>query len=272
MNLLLLCLNSSILRTNVKYNTSFDEPPIAVSKLLNLAVHSKVWPVGMIARCSTIGIHYSTGLFIPKKYLSLFFYGNRNLKISKSKKSEQYFRDKIEIFIPLFDEHFAHHFESHWRETWHHTGRRTIPQISSETPFPLPRPLAGPIFSVFFLTITDGERALVYRGSLYPPGMLVYFTLGFTFSAFPSFPRHLTQISTQSVSQYSCMKLTPNLLTQRLVLNQMKLVLCTITSLKPQFLNVPDYVRFPTFDYVPNCESSIVFEYRTQSKSIERLE
>ena len=35
---------------NVKYNTSFAEPPIAVSKLLSLAVHwpSKVWPVGMI--------------------------------------------------------------------------------------------------------------------------------------------------------------------------------------------------------------------------------
>ena len=29
-----------------------DEPPIAVSKFLNLAVHwpSKVWPVGMISR------------------------------------------------------------------------------------------------------------------------------------------------------------------------------------------------------------------------------
>ena len=65
---------------------------------------------------------------------------------------------------------------------------------------PPPTPLAGPIFSVFFLTITDRERALVYRGSLYPPGMLVYFTLGFTLSAFPSFPRHLTQVSTQSVS------------------------------------------------------------------------
>ena len=29
----------------------------------------------------------------------------------------QYFRDKIEIFIRLFDEHFARHFESHRRET-----------------------------------------------------------------------------------------------------------------------------------------------------------
>ena len=28
-----------------------------------------------------------------KKYLSLVFYDNRNLKISKSKKSDQYFRD-----------------------------------------------------------------------------------------------------------------------------------------------------------------------------------
>ena len=32
---------------------------------------------------------------------------------SKSKKSEEYFRDKIEIFIRLLDEHFARHFESH---------------------------------------------------------------------------------------------------------------------------------------------------------------
>ena len=44
---------------DVKYSTSLDEPPIAVSKLLNLAMHwpSKVCgPVGMIARkiCSTI--------------------------------------------------------------------------------------------------------------------------------------------------------------------------------------------------------------------------
>ena len=55
----------------------------------------------------------ATGHFIPKKLLSLVFYDNRNLKASKSKKSEQYFRDKIEIFIRLFDEHFARHFESH---------------------------------------------------------------------------------------------------------------------------------------------------------------
>ena len=74
---------------------------------------------------------------IPKKYLSLVFYDNRNLEISKSKKSEQYFRDKIEIFICLLDEHFARHFESHWRETWRQTGRRTaVPQISLETPSP----------------------------------------------------------------------------------------------------------------------------------------
>ena len=35
---------------------------------------------------------------------SLVFYDNGNLKTSKSKKSEQYFRNKIEIFICLFDE------------------------------------------------------------------------------------------------------------------------------------------------------------------------
>ena len=75
-------------------------------------------------------------MFFPKKYLSLVFYKNRDLKISKSKISEQYFRDKIEIFIRLFDEHFACHF--HWRETWRHTSRRTVPQISLETPPPPP--------------------------------------------------------------------------------------------------------------------------------------
>ena len=88
-------------------------------------------------------IHYFTGHFIQKRYLSLVFYDNRTLKISKSKKSEQYFRDKIEIFIRLFDEHFARHFESHWRETWRHTGRWTVPQISLETPSPLPPPPPG---------------------------------------------------------------------------------------------------------------------------------
>ena len=67
-------------------------------------------------------IHYTTGNFISKKYLSLIFYDNRDLKISKSKKSEHYFRDKIEIFVRLFDEHFARHFE-----------RRTVPQISLHT-------------------------------------------------------------------------------------------------------------------------------------------
>ena len=46
--------------------------------------------------------------------LRLVFYDNRNLKISKFKKSEQY---KIEMFIRLCDQHFACHFESHLRET-----------------------------------------------------------------------------------------------------------------------------------------------------------
>ena len=72
--------------------------------------------------------------------LSLVFYDNRNLKISKSKKSEQYIRDKIKIFIRLFDEHFARHFENHWREMWRHTGWRTVPQISLETPSPTQSP------------------------------------------------------------------------------------------------------------------------------------
>ena len=73
-------------------------------------------------------MHYTTGHHSKKKYWSLVFYDNRNLKISESKKSEQYFRDKIENFILLFDEHFARHFESYWRKTWSHTGRRTVQQ------------------------------------------------------------------------------------------------------------------------------------------------
>ena len=35
------------------------------------------------------------------------------LKSAGSKKLEQFFRDKFEIFIRLFDEHFARPFESH---------------------------------------------------------------------------------------------------------------------------------------------------------------
>ena len=66
---------------------------LLLSKFLNLVVHwpSKMWPVGIIARkiCSKIE-------------KSLVFHDNRNLTISKSKKSEQYFRDKFEIFIRLF--------------------------------------------------------------------------------------------------------------------------------------------------------------------------
>ena len=145
---------------NVKCNTSFDEPPIAVSKILNLAVYwpSKVWPVGMTARkiCSTIERNLWNSLlhwtFHSKKVLtvSLVFYDNRNLKISKSKKSEQYFRDKIEIFVCLLDEHFARHFESQWRETWRHT-ERTVPQISLETPPPPWAYLTG-IFLGYIIT------------------------------------------------------------------------------------------------------------------------
>ena len=94
MNLLLLCLNSSILLCT---------GPQKCDRLISHKI------------CSTIerNPHYTTGNFIPKKYLSLVFYDNRNLKIYKSKKSEQHFRDKTEIFIRRFDEHFARHFESH---------------------------------------------------------------------------------------------------------------------------------------------------------------
>ena len=164
MNLLLLCLNYSILLCT-----------------------AKVWPVGMIARKICSIIHYTTGHFIPRKYLSLVFYDNRNLKISKSKKAEQYFRDKIEIFIWLFDEHFARHFESHSRETWRHTGKRTVPQISLETPSPLdgwpllrcqirffPHPLCGWLFD--FCGEGAGGMGDLYggppKGSLQKKGQL----------------------------------------------------------------------------------------------------
>ena len=107
MNLLLLCLNSSILLCS---------GPQKCDRSVWFARRFK----------GIFKIHYTTGHFIPRKYLNLVFYDNRNLEISKSKKSERYFRDKIEIFIRLFDEHFARHFESHWRETWRHTGKRTV--------------------------------------------------------------------------------------------------------------------------------------------------
>ena len=106
---------------------------IIVSKPLNLAVHwpSKVWPVGMITDdCSTVEKNLKK-LITPldrKKYLNLVFYDNRNLKISNSKKSERYFRDKIEIFIRLFDELFVRH-------RYHRFPWRNLPP-----PPPLPPP------------------------------------------------------------------------------------------------------------------------------------
>ena len=54
--------------------------------------------------------YYTTGSFILKKYQSLVFCDNRDRHIAKSKKSEQFFCDKFEIFIRLFDELFACHF------------------------------------------------------------------------------------------------------------------------------------------------------------------
>ena len=95
-----------------------------------------------------------TGRFIPKQYQSLFFYDNKDLKISRSKKSGQYFRDK-------FQGHFARHFESHRRETWRHTGRRTEPPISSETPSLSPPPGCFLFISNFMKSST------VYAPSLF---------------------------------------------------------------------------------------------------------
>ena len=90
--------------------TSSEE--LKIRKMLSI-IHPFINLLLLCLNSSIFKIHYTTGHFIPKKYLSLVSYDNRNLKISKSKKSEQYFRDKIEIFIRLFDEHFARHFESH---------------------------------------------------------------------------------------------------------------------------------------------------------------
>ena len=63
----------------------------------------------------------------------LVFYDNKDLKISKSRKSEQYFRDNFEIFMRLFDEHIPP-FESHRRETWR---RGETPSLN---PHPSPNP------------------------------------------------------------------------------------------------------------------------------------
>ena len=79
--------------------------------------------------------------------LSFWTFLELQLTILTWKKSERYFRDKIEIFIRLFDEHFVRHFESQWRETWRHTGRRTVPQISLEKPLPPPPPLACKLYA-----------------------------------------------------------------------------------------------------------------------------
>ena len=102
--------------------------------------------------------------FHSKKLLKslVFFYDNRNLKISKSKKSERYFRDKIEIFIRLFDEHFTRHFESHWRETWRYTCRRNVPQISLETPPPPPPDVSQCQMSQLLLAQIDHTLSVMY--------------------------------------------------------------------------------------------------------------
>ena len=114
-----------------------DEPPIVVSKLLNLAVHwpSKVWPVGMIARKRRECLKFNTPL---------------NVSFQKSTKVFPYYSISVinsTFFIRLFDEHFARHFESHWCETWRHTGKRTEPPISLKTPPPsrYPEDLSSPL-------------------------------------------------------------------------------------------------------------------------------
>ena len=127
---------------------------ITVSKPLNLAVHwpSKVWPVGMITDdCSTVEKNLKK-LITPldrKKYLNLVFYDNRNLKISNSKKSERYFRDKIEIFIRLVDELFVRH-------RYHRFPWRNLPP-------PHPHPLACKLYASCACCVNIKFRVHVYN-------------------------------------------------------------------------------------------------------------
>ena len=102
--------------------------------------------LSILLNCSLTVTLTNLKFITPKKFLSLVFFKNRDLKISKSK-SEQYIRDKFENLIRLFDEHFVRHFESHWRETWRYTGRRTEPPISLclETPSPPARNVNLPV-------------------------------------------------------------------------------------------------------------------------------
>ena len=74
----------------------------------------------MIARkiCSTIKrnhkIHHTTGRFIPKRHQSLVFHNNRDLKISKSKKSEQYAYFMFTSFRHRFKTYFRSIFINKW--------------------------------------------------------------------------------------------------------------------------------------------------------------
>ena len=104
-------------------------------------------------RNESFKIHYTTGRLLPTKDQCLDSYDNKDLKITKSKTSEQYFRDKFVIFIRLFDEHFARHFGSHGRETWRHIGRRTEPPTSLETPSPKSPPPSIPYHAALLVLL-----------------------------------------------------------------------------------------------------------------------
>ena len=57
-----------------------------------------IYPLmNLLLLCLNSSVFLST--FFPKKYQSPVFYDDRDLKICKCKKSEQYFRDKFEIFV-----------------------------------------------------------------------------------------------------------------------------------------------------------------------------
>ena len=159
MNLLLLCLNSSIL---------LYTGPQKCDRSIWLAVKFARRYKGIFK------IHYTTGHFIPKKYLSLVFFDNRHLTISNPRnrnsisgiKSKFLFVSSMNTLLAILKVTDARQtrtqslFMYFWgegrlgvrlrqarivtgwesgRERWSHTGRWTVRQISLPPPPPTPR-------------------------------------------------------------------------------------------------------------------------------------
>ena len=108
-----------------------------MSKFVNVAVHRplKVWPVDMNARiiCWTIERNPSNSkhhwTFHSKKVLKSVFCDNKDLNIAKSKKSEQYIREKFETLSTSS----MNTLLAILKETRRHNGTRTEQPISLET-------------------------------------------------------------------------------------------------------------------------------------------